>query len=408
MKNVFYLSIVVAGILLLNSCNKDKVPPQGKSSYKRIDQTLDRIISNAQSDDDKRVRMVKHIFGEAMAELFRNQDYARMVIEDTKKSPLRNADFNRLRNANPVLKSELDNLLRKHLAKSGFFANKAEEDEPYIFLVSQLNYDEQYEAKIVIPNLDVMDVSKQPITSSGLDLEDDEFEDHDEAIWAKEYEPYSQEFIDIILKEQEALGETKPIFIFANGENEDKYIGKQVFGERTHVEISYKTEATNSTKRFDHQDMSVKAQSYFYDGSGRNEYCYTGVYYTSSGIWGWITLQNSNDLSKRVTRYRKSECNGQQRTVWGEVYYADTHYPAPTDAHVVFFNTFERDWYASAKNTGQYTYNGQTAYLVGKRAYTSEWYLSESGVVLNGANVPMWQYIDLQSNKSKFQITRVQ
>lgn len=183
MKNVFYLSIVVAGILLLNSCNKDNVTPQGKSSYKRIDQTLDRIITNAQSDDDKRVRMVKHIFGEAMAELFRNQDYARMVIEDTKKSPLRNADFNRLRNANPVLKSELDNLLRKHLAKSGFFANKAEEDEPYIFLVSQLNYDEQYEAKIVIPNFDVMDVSKQPITSSGLDLEDDEVEDHDEAIW---------------------------------------------------------------------------------------------------------------------------------------------------------------------------------------------------------------------------------
>lgn len=89
MKKLFYFSVAVAGILLLNSCNKDKVAPQAKCNHKRLDQSLERIISNSQSNEDKRLRMVKHIFGEAMAELFRNKDYAKMVIVDTKNSPLR-------------------------------------------------------------------------------------------------------------------------------------------------------------------------------------------------------------------------------------------------------------------------------------------------------------------------------
>ncbi len=411
-KKYLLVSIVFLAVLQFYSCTKDTIQDttqqQELPNYKRLDQPLTQIIENSQNEADEKIRRVQLIFGEAMAELFKNQGYVRMAVEDTKNSPLETADFNRLRNANHSFKNDLDELLAKHIQLSGFFDNKTEEEDPYAFLVNQLVYDTIYEAKIYIPNLATMDINLDAIISSGLDLEDGlEYED---AIWAKEYDAYTQKLIDIILTEQQALSSQKPVLIFNNGENEDQYAGKQIFGEENaYSEVSNKNEEALTYKQFAYNNVSIKSESYHYDGCCKNEYACTALYVTNdNNQWGWI-YSSGGDLSKTVTRFTKSECNGQDKVASCEFFYDSSHFPHATGDCIVFFNTFERDWYYSPKDLGEYSHNGNaTVWLVGKRKYASEWYLSANGNILVGVNMNIGSSSNIESDKSKFRITRVQ
>ncbi len=156
-------------------------------------------------------------------------------------------------------------------------------------------------------------------------------------------------------------------------------------------------------------DVSVKSESYHYDGCCQNEYSLTALYVTDdNNQWGWI-FSGGGDLSKHVAGFTESECNGQDKVAWGEFYFDNAHYPHATNECVIFFNTFERDWYYSAKLLGTYSHNGNaSATLVGKRKYTNEWYLSSGGYVLIGANMVVGSSTDIESYKSKFRITRTE
>src|SRR5690554_7446671 len=51
----------------------------------------------------------------------------------------------------------------------------------------------------------------------------------------------------------------------------------------------------------------------------------------------------------------------------------------PFDFNYIFWNTYERDWYASEKDLGSGTRNGKTIYLVGRRSNSSDIYGYQPG-----------------------------
>ncbi|AEV31614.1 hypothetical protein Oweho_0599 [Owenweeksia hongkongensis DSM 17368] len=85
---------------------------------------------------------------------------------------------------------------------------------------------------------------------------------------------------------------------------------------------------------------------------------------------------------------------------------------APYGSSYTYWNTFERDWYSSAKDLGNGSGNGKTVYLAGERKYSSEWYAYNPSVVKNnrvdyGTIYSSWAKWH-NNSKGKFRLWRVE
>jgi hypothetical protein len=402
-------AILIALTMALFSCSKEEVD---KSSEYRLNKLSEEDVLNFQdNNEDNKIRETSLIFGKALTELFQDETNIRLVINDAKESPLKEANLLRIANLNFSFKSQLNALLLKYYNSA---SPKSENDEMLTFLSSQLVYENVlYQPVIVIPNYNTLDVNLLPIVSGGVDLNDELDNRIDDDIFAYNLLDNGS-FEEIYLSEEEAMSTQRPVLVFSNGIDDTSIpLDGQIFLDSYGVKSNSNNNSGNtdaSTKRFDHMHVSIKSTSFHYDPRRqKNEYRYTGIYLHSSG-WGWIwkTDQSSN----LVRNFSKNDCNGAQYTDWGQVYYADTHYPDPTTEHYIAFNTFERDWAKSQKPLGNGTRNGYTGYLYGKMTFNDEWYLSDpnsaGGLVLTGSGAALWQYFDLQSYKTKFAITRTQ
>lgn len=342
------------------------------------------------------------IFGNALADVFKNQFYVKLVIENAQNSVLREANLKTLVEANPEFKMALNNALGKYMSQTSL---KTEDDDVFTYLSNQLTYDTLYISKIVIPNLLVLNPDKSAITSSGLELDEDIDTTLDDHIWAKKLNEAS-ELTDIIINEAEAKVSENPVLIFGNGEDEAKYANSLVFGEGLSNESPEQIGGgkTESTATFDFISVSIKNPNYFYEGSGKNEYQYTGIYFTQNETWGWIfTQQNS---SNRLRRFKENQCNGEDFSINEEFFHAGTHFPPPTDDIIVFMNTYERDWYATLKDIGSTTLKGQTAHLTGKTVYASQWYAANGGVLFTGNLASVGGISVKENEKTKIQVIR--
>lgn len=386
------------------------------NSYRQFNQTEEILLNYNQGAEDYEMRKIQLVFHKALLDVLKNKEYVKLIVDDAKQSPLKQAQLTRVAGLDRNFKTDLNSALANHYYET---ANRITEDDLLEYLESLLIYEgDDYLAVIIIPNLDSLNIDYPPIISGGLELDESLDSSLDDDIYATQYDAdfYTT---DIILNEKEGTSSLQPVIVFANGIDDTEYEGKAVFGDGFHTvqtdDNLYENAAKTNlyTQHFSLMYISIKSEDYFYEpltSGTKNNFAFTGVYFTSSNVWGWLFNENPSDISKLVRKFTKDECDGTKLLYWDEVWNVDEHWPQPTSAILAYFNTFERDWASSAKDLGHYTYLGETAYLTGKRKHTNEWYISdpytEGGLVLNGSVVTLWEYLNVYKYKSDYCITR--
>lgn len=397
--------------LFAGSCSKNLIEvPQISKAYLPLTQTVEQVLSNATSLEDRKMRETKLIFGKALSEVFKEHKFVDLVLNNAQRSVLKEANLNTLISENGDFKTALNQALLKQLPKENSRTTD-DEDDIFSLLAAQLATPDNYIPKIVVPNLSTLDATKSAIVSAGLELNEDIDTTLNDHIWAMFPNEQNGEYTDIAINESDAHEATNPVLIFANGVEESQFEGGEVFGEGLNEEFSIGEIGggkTETLEQFDFTTVSVKQSNYFYESSGKNEYQYIGIYFTNAETWGWL-FPNQN-LSTRIARFKENQCNGTDFSVSNddkEFYHAAWHSPQPTSDLIVFMNTYERDWYASLKPLGNFTLKGETAYLTGKMVQTWQWYASANGVLFTGGVVPIGGISVKENEKTKIQVLRV-
>ena len=340
-----------------------------------------------------------------MAEVFKNQNYVKLVIDYAHKSIIKEANLIKIVNENEDFKIALNEALGNEIKAESF--RTEDDDDLFSALAAQLSTEDGYIPTVVIANIESLDPNASPIVSPGLELDEDIDTTLDDHIWAK-IQTENQELLDIIINEEDALSTTNPVLIFANGIDETIFGDGIVVGEgltdgRLDMGGSGKTQ---TAPQFDFLKVAIKDDDYFYESSGKNEYQYTGYYFTNEEVWGWIF--NEQQSSHRIRRFKSDQCNGTEYGISeedDEFYNGSLHTPQATGDIIVFMNTYERDWYASIKPLGSTTIKGQTCNLSGKMVYTWQWYAADpgqpdqnnGGVLFTGGPLPI-DYVSVKDN----------
>ncbi len=415
--NIFVLFLFQ---IMIMSCTQDQLENDLKSinseamlkNYRPFNQTEVMLINYNQGAQDRIIKEVQLVSQKALVELLKNKSYIDLIISDAKSSPIKQAEFGRLCNLNSEFKNDLDKLFIKYANESGLTAGNYEEVEKLMIYEGV-----SYIGVMVIPNLENLDNNLPPIVSGGLELDESLDGDLNDDIYAIQFKEDGKQ-VPIILNEIEALNSEQPVMIFANGISDAEFSHGTVFGEGLHVISTGKKFASTAklntyTQHFSLMHISIKDQAYFYEpltSGTKNNYAFTGVYFTEENVWGWLTVENPSDLSRINREFTKDECDGTKFLHWDEFWFVDEIWPQPTSTLTAFYNTFERDWAQSSKNLGSYTYSGVTANLVGKRKYTVDWYISdpytEGGKVFTGSGATLWQYFNIYNYKSDYCLTR--
>lgn len=416
----YNLLVLIVFQIIVISCKKDilqndLIPINSETiikNYRPFNQTEIMLINYNQGSQDRLIKEVQLITQKVLVELLQDKSYIDLIISDAKNSPIKQAEIGRLCNLNSEFKNDLDRLTIKYANESGLTADNYESLEKLMIYEGV-----SYIGVIVIPNLENFDSSLPPIISGGLELDESLDSELDDDIYAIQFKADGKQF-PIILNEIEALNALQPIIIFANGISDAEFNHGTVYGEGLHVvstgnKFASTAKLNTYTQHFSLMHISIKDQDYFYEpltSGTKNNYAFTGVYFTEENVWGWLTVENPSDLSRVNREFTKDECDGTKFLHWDEFWNVDGVWPQPTSTLTAFYNTFERDWAQSSKNLGSYTYSGVTANLVGKRKYTVDWYISdpytEGGKVFTGSGATLWQYFNIYNYKSDYCLTR--
>lgn len=421
-KTLIYTIVLLTTIL---SCKKDNFNQINQSnqesdintlsSLRLNNQKIEDIITLSLNEEDERIRNLKNTIGIALRNTLINKDYVNLLIDDAKKSSLKETNFLRVLKNNPTFLVDLDRNIKK-------LKNK----ETFNSIYTQLEYfGTKLYPVIVIPNLESLNVNLMPIVASSLDVEEQTVDDI-LAYFILEDGTHKE----IILNENEAVNLTKPVIIFSFGMN-DELLNKDDLSIDFNHYYNYEEEsiirdssfyANNSLKsggstfRMLNIHTSIKSPAYFYEGNGQNEYFQSTILVQSSGngnyyLKGYYHTNDAYNINL-IKRFKITECVSQQYTTWDDlVNFANTNgAPSSWSGEDKYSSrSFERDWYGGNQSLGTTSYKPlgkPTTYkhMTGKMAYPDQWYVRNTTAY--GKPYSMWAYRDIQSHKSKCAQTR--
>jgi hypothetical protein len=264
---------------------------------------------------------------------------------------------------------------------------------------------EQYVPAIYIPNIEIADNSKQPIISSGLEVDTklDGLKEYEGYIVAWYYNKEGK-LKEILINEETAMSTTNPIFIIDNADN-----------EMTSLSISERTTASNfnptlkSTQTIFSDWCSNEYQiNYRYEGNEHSEFWYTGSHIDEDGFAVYVCYDCGYYTEGAKIADVEKEDIGKLLAHW---FLVCSNEVEPFNSNYLFYNTFERDWFRSEKSLGQPSANGTTVYLSGNMQYSGDWYAADPSDVGNHPidfayiynNWAKWY----ENNKTRLRIWRV-
>jgi hypothetical protein len=409
-----YLSLVGITIFLLSSCNKemslepDDTMNQTLKSVQVSDYSLDNIpilenkqnieklLINPEDRDDEKINNYLYELSLATRELIKDANFNNIVIELAKKSENQTANLLELEKVAPEYYRAINNKLSsKGLSLSSLASNLTHQPvnpNPKFPKTAEI---EKYVPAIFIPNLDNIDIIKQPIISPNIEVDcrnDESIEDNIIA-W---YYTKDGDLKEILLSEETSLKTTNPLFLFDNASPNVK---------KNTVKILPPDGNLKTTTSFSSYEYSIES-GYGYESwaGGKSEYCVQAYRIAPNGVVHWIY---SSSGWKEIAKVDRDDI--------GDLLYKWSHHASnwtPYSTNRVFWNTYERDWNRSDKSLGSATANGTTIHLVGRRKYDGEWYAwipSTLELYYTRFNWIMasWAYWN-NSWKSKFRLWRVE
>lgn len=390
MKKKFIFSLILSSIML--SCKKEVNGINNIENSHNQARTFDlEIIANPDPIDPNAVlnksgKTEEEMFDDKLMEiallsrnLLKNGSYNQYLIEKAKS-----------RESNSVRLSEFcdDNESNALNSEKEKFSNI----QSYIHSNS-LNHQSQNPANLgeienyvhtfFIPNADIADFTKEPVISSGKEVNSNnpklsQYEDYIIG-WIKNEDGSFQE---IILNEEMAMNTSHPIIIVDNGQDNSISRSKIQTGNIA-PDNSKASEKEPEIHSFENQI------NHRYDNTPNSEFCITAVGFSDVDAVLYTPFRMPNGTTKnwkKINDINKKDINKLQYK-WVHLFGSNYGYTVNSGLKI-YWNTFERDWYRSPKDIGSVVSGGSTYYLAGNMHYSSDWYaFSPSSVQSNMLNV---------------------
>jgi hypothetical protein len=336
-------------------------------------QNVSNLLVKKGDPDGEKINYQLYYLSHAIQDLVQNSEFNHAIIDLAKSSYNQTADLNKLLTNNPEFKGIIDQNL-------ALYGTSFQEIYDNMTRVSpERKTFEKYKPVIFIPNLDNINPDKQPIFSPNIEVDctyDGSIEDNIVA-W---YYTESGEKVEVMLSEDNSLVLTNPLFLLDNGEIDPKPKPNSINNYRSRFEEK-KEEDNNSMNTTTYYSIHEFNLYHYFEPIGKPEFTIVAyrideeishdnihrIYYPYCGYGDEV-----DSGCKILRKVDRSEiCT--QVEYWCLLFPRFTN----TAAHIIVYNTFERDWNRSEKPLGHLTggsNNTNHIYLYGHMQYNSDWY----------------------------------
>jgi hypothetical protein len=216
-------------------------------------------------------------------------------------------------------------------------------------------------------NLENADMSKAPIISAGTCVNAnihpiEELEDYIVA-WLITGE---DEFQEVLISEEMAFETTHPIFIIDNAEED-------IFNRTKQVQLNPESRSSNTKNQqtawyatYEHMIWNR------FDNTKKSEFAISaGMIDENGNVYNLLRHSNNTVQHWKVMYDIHKNDQGVWKQIWRQFTIENV---IPFEDNYVFWNAYERDWYASPKDVGVAERFGDWVYLVGNMSKSSDVY----------------------------------
>jgi hypothetical protein len=235
-----------------------------------------------------------------------------------------------------------------------------------------------YEPAIYIPNALTADFTKMPLICPGFEVNSElpGMEKYKDYIVGFFFDPENK-FKEILINEEIAMKTDHPVVIVTNAEIRDNQTEILMANYRKEIQTISTLKSAQSVIEYHSHEYQI---NYRYEGSGDSEFCISAATIDENGNIHLNLIDNGVYKSwKKIADVPKNKI-GVTLSIWQQFTSIDV---TPHENNYTFWNTFERDWYASQKSLGSGSRNGKTVYLSGNMKFNDEWYAYDPSEVNN-------------------------
>jgi hypothetical protein len=385
MKKIGIISLMFLSFITLYQCEMQPIEVTEEFKGNKVDLKIPfktiacsekELADDGYNEAIKRLNNNTLFLAEALYQTFQDSDYNQLIFEKYDFMKLQDLPLTFLftdESFQRAFSAEIESVIANANVKkeTGYSSYN---DLLSDFIIS----DVQQEPIIHFINPEVADFSLEPIISAGIQVEDNPAQGIEDCIiaWFPGEEGTKTQ---ILISEDEALVSKWPVYVLTTINKEDEILILSGKANKGYSEKSIKgLKSSMSAMAMDHLSSYEYRIDERYEGSGDSEFCITAYrveFIGSSGTYSthWLYSQYSNS-NKLIAKVNKNDI-GVDLTRWE--WFCDNY--QPHDDNVIFFNTYERDWWAGNKNLGVISYPGVTTklYLYGRMSDPGDWYCND-------------------------------
>ncbi|MBA3900449.1 MAG: hypothetical protein H0X62_09615 [Bacteroidetes bacterium] len=404
--------LLFASMSILIGCKKEELSPKGgimgskslSGSFRSNNVSLEDIITHDEVEETN-INRLKFQLAEGLLEIICEEEIKNWMINELKER--KNVErgkkfisFEELFNRYPEIKVNIESVIKTYNG----------ENTNFDWLTNQLvRRNINYIPVIYIPNIEVASTFSLPLVSPGVEIEDVEINGEmiDDDLFSWQVVECGGLVSQIRLGESEAMAIQNPLFVISLDDNDSMGLSniETTVSEGDEVPMM----SLMSTTSFSSNEYKINHR---YDKSNNSEFTITGKRRTppdSQGFTVWVNIFTSgiyNDPYKVLASVHKNQV-GTQLYKW--MHFANNWLPYSTN--LVYFNTYERDWFASPKKLGAHTPNN-ALWMEGQMTFADEWYMFDANSNFANNRVNFQSIFDTWANwytntKGNFTIWRV-
>lgn len=277
-------------------------------------------------------------------------------------------------------------------------------------LTKAIYQNERYLYTIRVINLELGNHQLFPLVSPGLETEDLEKEGLDDLIFA--WYVTEGDTYEILLDEATANLEGAPLLFVMTPTPVESPVWQEGFSAANRIDYTAPEREVGKTNVTERYDQIGYRMNFRYEGNGKSELTTAASRYKDNQIHdSFMPIACYHPVNHWIEVFSASP-NQMGTHLTNRVVFSD-NWPVGEDD--VIFNTFERDWYASQKPLGKYTFRNAsgnslgTSWIAGEMKFSNEWYLFDpttnttpvdwAAIDQSGTSLRFWGqkgYIDIQ------------
>ncbi len=428
MKKINYITMAAFSAIMITSCEKEDIIESEDENklvtsikYELNNIPLDKIAkasmikdksgsdyiynysmlsSNPDDADEEKINNLLFKLAEATAPLIKDINFNQLILNMVINSETQSANLLELQTTAPNFYDQINQNLNVY----GLSLQTIADNLTYQPVAPNMDYPETaqpeyYVPAIFVPNIDIADLSYQPIISPNLEvnaLEDILLEDNVIG-WYYENET-DEDITETLVDEESSFNTTNPLFFIDHAvttthlipnPNATAYYGIDscIYADSSSGKLAARNNLLSNNlaaiRSFSSREHRIKGANYQYESrwSGKSEFAIVGYRIEPNGTHHWEYSGRHghkviSKISRSAVQTAKMQWNWSHHSDDWQPFYNSWNFPNYPQGGVNYFywNTFERDWNRDLKALGTVSRNGTTIHLKGNMRYSSNWY----------------------------------